>query len=142
MDKQELVRYLKSLLERPLSRAESVAVYRFLWRKDRPIATASSEGATATATWIGEGLQGDWPGLPDDVPMVRLDVYYPDRPDRYEPHWTACTCIDARTNPETIAALCLAAARGVSHGLRRQFLAGVSLLASEDITTLQLPKPR
>jgi len=136
-----VARYLSSLLSQPLSGNERVHVGRpFRGLRDQLIAAASSAGATVEATWIGEGRLGDWTGLPDDAPMVRVDAYYPDRPDRDEPHWTACTRIDARTSPRALAALCLAAARAIGTGLRRQFLARVSHLTAEDIAALRVPR--
>jgi hypothetical protein len=140
------INHVKAFLAQPLGPNEKArSRRRFRGIVDQLLADARSQGALVEATWIGEGSRGEWTGQADDPPLVRLDVYYPERHrEPGNPDWTSCTCIDARTSTKALAALCLAIARAVraipaAGGQRRRFLAGITHLCADDIAGLSVP---
>jgi hypothetical protein len=144
--RQQTLSQLMAFLAQPLGPNEKArSGRRFRGIVDQLLADARSQDALVEATWIGEGSRGEWTGQADDPPLVRLDVYYPERlREPNNPDWTACTCIDARTSTRALAALCLAIARAVrvirtAGGDRRRFLASVTSLRAEDIASLSVP---
>ena len=145
--RKQAINHVKAFLVQPLGPNEKArSGRRFRGIVDQLLADARSHDALVEATWIGEGSRGEWTGQAEDPPLVRLDVYYPERhrePDN--PDWTACTCIDARTSTKELTALCLAVARAVrvipaAGGQRRSFLAGITHLCADDIAGLSVPR--
>jgi len=144
--RKQAINHVKAFLVQPLGPNEKArSGRRFRGIVDQLLADARSQDALVEATWIGEGSRGEWTGQADDLPLVRLDVYYPDGSrEPANPDWTACTCIDARTSTKALAALCLAIARAVraipaAGGQRRRFLAGITHLCADDIASLSVP---
>jgi hypothetical protein len=145
--RKQAINHVKAFLVQPLGPNEKArSGRRFRGIVDQLLADARSQDALVEATWIGEGSRGEWTGQADDLPLVRLDVYYPDGSrEPANPDWTACTCIDARTSTRALAALCLAIARAVrtipaTGGKRRRFLASITYLRANDIAGLSVPR--
>ena len=61
---------------------------------------ATAGNHIATLSFADEGLDGDYEGL-DDTPLLRLDVRLADDEDG-ESIFSTVTCIDARTDEETL----------------------------------------